>query len=384
VPETKPTFGMRQLTSGALSAHSVFQWLIDCDDKKLLHVPLATCRLLLCPSPGEISLPPALAYGSADQATFESAANAWRCDASSRTGNVTFFYFAGHGVQRGPGDHVMLLAGFGKPKAPVLKEGVELKELTWGMAPSQKNARPHMGRNQLYFIDSCRVKPEAFKEHVDMKAAPFFEDVTTPDDGYPAPTIFYATAPNRAAFSKKGQQTFFCQALLNCLNGGAGVNNKVFDEKHDPRWCITANCLNDAIRYHLEKICQAEGLDQHYTIECPGKDIIISLLTGTPNVDVSLLVIPSCAHHLVRLRVRDEEFQVVNGYDARELNSHNELVQFLAGYYRIDATISPPKPCYHDVSGQREAKPPHIEWRIPVEPPPKNAGAAQDDAGPAS
>ena len=104
-------WGMGQLTSTAASAFKMFEWLERTRAK--LPVPLATCRVLLSPSPQEPHL-----NGVADAATTMNvlaAANEWRNDASSNRDNVTFFYFAGHGVQRTKEDAVMCLEDFLQP-----------------------------------------------------------------------------------------------------------------------------------------------------------------------------------------------------------------------------------------------------------------------------
>ena len=102
-------------------------------------MPLTSCRLLLSPSPPEIASEPALA-DLADAATVENlndAAYAWRADAASDRDNVTLFYFAGHGVQRLHGEHVLLLQDFGKPNTCLLRSAFDSTNLIQGMAVTE-------------------------------------------------------------------------------------------------------------------------------------------------------------------------------------------------------------------------------------------------------
>ena len=105
-------WGMGQLTSTASSAHMIFEWLKAAQ----LSVPLATCRLLLSPSPGEAAL-----SGVAEPATVDNLlreADAWRRDASTNRDNATLFYFAGHGIQRTKEDAVLCLQDFRRTPGP--------------------------------------------------------------------------------------------------------------------------------------------------------------------------------------------------------------------------------------------------------------------------
>jgi hypothetical protein len=88
-PAERPKFGMRQLTRAALSAYRVFEWLVASEKKDLLSAPLATCRLLLSPSPEEaalITLPSECPYFPAKLEGFMDAARGWQLDAAFRAG----------------------------------------------------------------------------------------------------------------------------------------------------------------------------------------------------------------------------------------------------------------------------------------------------------
>jgi Caspase domain len=156
--------GMSQLTSAALSAFRMAQWLERRADR--LTAPLATLRLLLSPSEREVEdVEPALAT-VAEPCIFEALRSEvadWRDDASGRSDDVTLFYFAGHGVQRVKGDAVMLCEDFGDGVGGVLDRAISGVNLYNGMAPAP--GREGIARTQFYFIDACRIRPDAFSQY---------------------------------------------------------------------------------------------------------------------------------------------------------------------------------------------------------------------------
>src|SRR5690606_6608844 len=87
---------------------------------------------------------------------FRAAADAWRADARAHRGGATFFYFAGHGVQRTRDDAVLLLEGFGAP-GPALQHAAATRNLLDGMAPAP--SQQEIARTQFYFVDARRNRP---------------------------------------------------------------------------------------------------------------------------------------------------------------------------------------------------------------------------------
>ena len=141
------SYGMGQLSSTSLTAYKMYRWLLE--NKDLLPVPLATIRLLLSPSEGELKIEPSiqelLQSNKAKLSTkdnFVLEAKAWRSDARTSEDNVTFFYFAGHGVQRKKDDAVMLLRDFGYPAiGGSLANAAAMENLFYGMAPPQDTTK---------------------------------------------------------------------------------------------------------------------------------------------------------------------------------------------------------------------------------------------------
>jgi hypothetical protein len=198
-PENSENFGMKQLTSTAMTAYKIHKWLID--NKNRLPLPLATLRLLLSPSPTEADKEPTL-NGLAEPCTlnnFLQAATDWRADAGTNKGNVTFFYFAGHGIQRGKDDSVLLMEDFNDGLGGYLKNSVETIKLFFGMAPPN-NTKENMARTQLYFIDACRNLPPKFKNFDKVASTPVFDvELSGADDRSSAPIFYAAISDTKAA-----------------------------------------------------------------------------------------------------------------------------------------------------------------------------------------
>jgi Caspase domain len=172
VKATRDAFELQQTASPARTAMAIHRWLQE--NSGYLQVPLGSVRLLLSPSEEEKTAEPEL-QSTGDSATRNNvlaAAAEWRRDASSNQGNVTLFYFAGHGVQRGSGDEVMLLEDFGDITGGLLYNAIDRATLIAGMAPSR--SKPQIDRTQFYFLDCCRVKPFVFHRYDMLSTTPVF------------------------------------------------------------------------------------------------------------------------------------------------------------------------------------------------------------------
>jgi hypothetical protein len=153
---------MQQLSSTALSVFRMYEWLLARRDR--LPLPLASVRLLLSPSPGEVAAEPGIATAGASACTralFSAEVRKWRTDAASHRDGMSLFYFAGHGVQRKRDDAVMLLEDFGNPDEGLPTNAVAIDNLFNGMAPPLASER--MARWQVYFVDACRIALAEFR-----------------------------------------------------------------------------------------------------------------------------------------------------------------------------------------------------------------------------
>jgi hypothetical protein len=246
------SYGMEQLSAAALSAYSVYKWLIT--RKDFLPERLATIRLLLSPSPAEVTRIPAMtAVTPCTKQAFTEMAYEWRIDAASNSNNITFFYFAGHGVQPFTSNSTaMLMEDFGAPYQSLLSSSVEVGNLFYGMAPSTMH--PDIARTQFFFIDCCRVSDEGLQRFQKLSAPPLWDVDTSPGriDDRRAP-IFFAAVPGAAAYALPGQYTFFSKALLDCLNNDAADLRSDLHPSGDECWCIGTHRLGENLEIALEQ-----------------------------------------------------------------------------------------------------------------------------------
>ncbi len=329
-PLTPESFGMRQLSSTALTKYKIYRWLLD--HQQNFPVPLATCRLLLSPSPDEVAVEPGL-KGLAEPCTLNNflvAANDWRTDASSHQENVTFFYFAGHGVQRTKDDSVLLLEDFDGRIGGLLRNAVDTNNIFKGMAKS--NTYPNMAQTQLYFIDACRDFLSAFKNFEPESTTPVFRVQLSGEDKRTAP-IFYA-------------------------NGDAGELKEVNGQE---RWHISVHSLNAALETKIDDWNKTLGAQQDFILGGLVANTPTHFLDLTPLVEIVLEVVPLDALNCTRIKVLDDQgvpipepvpFPVLP-------NLHPYRCKWIAGFYTISAEIDPPDQRYINFPGRaRPVMPP--------------------------
>lgn len=344
---------MGQLSSTATTAQKITDWIKTAQ----LPVPLATCRLLLSPSAAE----PAL-NGAADAATLDnvlSEADAWRTDASTDPGNVAFFYFAGHGIQRNKDDAVLCLHDFRRTPGPALMRAVDIATIRAGMSPAP--ARPNIARTQFYFVDACRVQPTQLAKFAPMETTAVFDKDLAGEDDRTSP-VFYSSISNKAALAIPAGQTLFSQALLECLTG-AGGDSLGEDPAGNPLWGVLVSSLNRALEMRIEALNRQLGADQTYTTGGQFKDATICRLLTAPMVDVQLSIDPAAACAVGKLDVFDDG-NVVTLSQAAPLPQ--PIRQRLpAGLYNIVLSFNPPAP-FVTKSKIQAAKAPNASWKVRV------------------
>ena len=337
------SFQLRQLSSTALSAYRLYHWLVEHKDQ--LALPLATVRLLLAPSETELGLAADLQHLGETPTRKEVAAAVrhWRRDARAHSDGMTFFYFAGHGVQRHKGDAVMLLHDFGDPDDGILAKTAEFRDIYYGMAPPKAIAANTMARRQLYFVDACRMLPSEFRSFEKVAISGIFGDVELGGvDDRRAP-VFFSSLPGAKAYALRGEQTLFSRALLNCLYGSAA---EAWTENGTTRRAVTVHSLNTTLEKEIEALREEHGGTQDYHPDV-GKNAVLCFLPEEPETDqqprVEVLVDiqPATAAAHARLLIHDADDAVVldqrSPIDPRPLS-----MQLPEGFYLIVA--EPQKP----------------------------------------
>ena len=271
--------------AAALSACKIYHWLIE--QQNTLTAPLATVRLLLSPSQEETELEPDLhsreSLEACSRSNFKHAIYDWREDASSKEGNVTFFYFSGQGVGIYDNDVLLLLEDFGNPRYPVLRNAVGFGNIYNGMTVSP--SRRAMARTQFYFIDTER---RFWRELISKPNVPAVFDVELGARDDRSAPIFYAAIPGSAAYTSPGKGSIFTNALLDCLEGPAVDPTGEYRE-NQMLWRVSVLSLNRALESAFDKMKrerEKRGLQelQAYALGGLVKDTTICLIDKPPPV----------------------------------------------------------------------------------------------------
>ncbi|WP_372717613.1 caspase family protein [Novipirellula sp.] len=333
-------FGLRKLSSPALSAFRLYRWLQE--NESSLPAPLGHVSLLLSPSLAEVAadaeLAAAQAAGSFRPAAlddFQEAAGLWRDAASDDPDSMTWFYFAGHGIQRSREDAILLLQDFGQKYGGPLQHAVDIHTIFYGMAPSA--SRPQIARQQMYFIDACRMRPEEFQKIATPNPSEAFQVELSGQDDRRAP-IFFATISGAKALGFQSKLSLFCETLLKCLDGAAGL--PIDEDDGSLSWKVTSRSLPDAMRTYLDEWNAYGGPDQTFTVGglMPG-DVVLRNLAGPPMVDVLIDINPDLARSLAHISVTE----AVN-LSMMPLTPPGPPfeVQWPAGIYRLQVEADPP------------------------------------------
>ena len=364
-PPAENDWGLPQLSATALTGYKIYRWLID--RRHQLPKKLATVRLLLSPSDAEA---PKIAQGMAeirqalegegvdlqDSASpctleaFTAEARRWRKDAISDTHdeNVTFFYFAGHGIQRKNNDPILLLEDFGNPDAGLVAKTVDFNSFFEGMAPP-RDPQKKIARTQLYFVDACRVRPDDLNKYQFPSIADILDVELGGVDNRSAP-VFYATVSNTKAYARTGEQTLFSEGLIECLDGYAGTATNQEDAQGYAKYSVTIYSLSKALNAKVESI-KSLKVDQEFYPTGSGKDATIVNLLRPPEVQCTLHVEPEPAARLVSVNLQYPAGGQVEGWSLSPVEPHPYRGQLRAGIYALEARITnPPQPPYVDAS----------------------------------
>jgi hypothetical protein len=369
------TFGLRQVTSTALTAYRIYQWLKspgaspeaaagpagvppggaanDAADGAVdpvapavplsqLALPLASIRLLVAPSAVELAKEPGLAAVASEcrLVDLQKAAKAWREDAKELKDNETFFYFAVHGVQRADSNPTILLGDFGDGLGDVLQNAVDVDSLRYGMRPTD-GQRPNMARTQFYFVDACRDLPPDLKALEQRKpSAAFAVDLESGIDDRCAP-VFYASVPGSQARAFPGRQTVFSEALLACLNGAAADRDKKL-------WAVTVFTLVAGLRARVDRLARELNAKIDYDVDKAGKNAVIVRMSAPPTVDVSVEVDPIDALQVTGVTLTRKPKGTVWELPGPPIAPHPHPGRLPAGFYDLSWRIAVPAPDHPD------------------------------------
>jgi hypothetical protein len=236
---------LKRLRSSAISAHALFQKLLALDVDGRLVRPLATVRFLHSPAPEELVKEPALATiggAPATRSSISDALDGWRTDVATAAENQSLFYFCGHGIRRSLEESILLAADFLQKGGPKLFNSFRLSNVRNGMVPGP--SFPNIGREQFYFVDACREKPDALDTLDTTETPKIFDAELGGLDDRRAP-VFFATMTGGLAAGLPAQPTFFANALIWAMDNGSFGSQKL--DGPGVVWPVTAPSLKVGI-----------------------------------------------------------------------------------------------------------------------------------------
>jgi len=279
--------GMGQLKSPPHSARSIAQWLIE--DYRHPVKPLASLSLLIS-EPGDTAFTYRLGKrvktanpAPASMQEVKQAVRAWRALGDEDPENLLLFFFCGHGIARVP-DLALLLSDFGAIPDGPLEGALDFRRFRQNMVECA-------AREQLYFVDACRVGSELLISNDGYAGHPIIERTgarNTSESLRQAP-VFYATLSGARAYAIPGQPSIFTKALLEAFSGaGSG------DE--EGQWRVRTNLLHDALGFLMKDATERLGLPKLQLSAVDDLSLIQLNEISTPHVPVVVSCRPEQAN----------------------------------------------------------------------------------------
>jgi hypothetical protein len=299
-----------RISTSAISALAFRKWL----DTAKLPVPLVSVRLLVSPSPEEISRDQTLESlrTPCTSDVFIDESSRWRSDLAFNTGNVAIFFFSGHGLMRAPTESLLLFEDFGSSRGRMLQGAVELNSIIYGLVPGTPMLSS-IARRQYFFIDTPRIYINS-PEFAPLRATPVFDaNLSTIDDREMA--VFYAAAPGGMAFEERNGYTIFTNTLLRGLTGAAADTPSLTGDDHNNEWFVTVNSLAGYLAREGTRLSSEHKIDISFGVSGTARDAILT------RVDVPQKI-PLYVHVGARLNTREH---------VELRNQHGELVERING-----------------------------------------------------
>jgi hypothetical protein len=325
-------FGLVGATTPATGAFHFARWLRDRYRPK---APLATVRLLLSPSRrelGDVELATAAAEVSpARRSEVGAALLDWQDVCQGQPDGAAVLYISGHGVAQSRTDHSVLLQDFAADRR-VMDYSVDIGRVHRGMAG------PMFPQEQFYFVDACRIRPDAFTRYRYAGDGLGLLEEWDGQDRRAAP-VYFSASPGDAAFGEPGRGTVFSQALLRCLEGAA------VDDFADAqgRFRITATSLQQALEQQVAELAGGLGRRQDVVVGGQIRDAVLHYFEQPPELPVTIELRPQQATSLAVADLWDcrRDARVL---EQRRFERNPMSWSVPVGLYSLDVTIDPASP----------------------------------------
>jgi hypothetical protein len=270
-----------QLNSPPVSARTMADWFTG-GTYLNPNVPLGSVEMLLSDASGQQYTLPGGATVEIEDATMSRIQRAFtdwynRCNADP--GNLAFFYFCGHGLQKDAA--ILLPEDFAQNQLNPWFTAIDFDRTYRGMEQCA-------AQTQFYVIDACRNWSTSMLQDLDVEGQTLKRTIIGQQQQRTAPRLF-ATANGLPAFGDTGGVSRLTSALIECLNGSGA-------ERQNGRWSVLTSSLGEAVQ-KLVNIKNSELLpQQRQSVDPAGGDYSVGtrVLTYLGNGLVPQVLVTFC------------------------------------------------------------------------------------------
>jgi hypothetical protein len=267
-PLAADPFGLSQVTTPRFTGPLIAEWLLQSLNNDTR--PLGSLEVLLSPSGPIATAAGAVMAAPATMANIEQSFNAWFTRANARPDNAALLYYCGHGLAKV--SQYLLAEDFGNPNdADIWKKCIDFDGLRVHM-------RKCRARTQLFFVDACRETPFGLLAQIDTRGERLVS-ATFNDPPVPCSAAYYATTDGRLAYGPDDGPTYFCRALIACLNGVAA-------QRKNGKWIVDTYSLGNGLgqtmqhyarRFKLPLSCNPDASGISVIHEAPAPRVVVAI-----------------------------------------------------------------------------------------------------------
>jgi Caspase domain len=297
--------------------------------------PLVSIRLLLSPSDLELQDPEMAATAAqvepATTANVRAALLEWQAACQEQPDGMAVVYLSGHGASQSRIDHSVLLEDFAADRL-VMDHSVDVGRVHRGMAG------PTLPQTQFYFVDACRIRPDAFSRYRAAGNGLGLPEEWYGEDQRAAP-IYFSASPGTAALGEPGNGTLFSQALMHCLHGTA-----VHDfADSQGRFAITGSSLQLALEQHVASLADRHEERQEVVVGGQVRGSVLHYFERAPELPLAVQLHPESAGPVAWADLWDSD-RAARVVEDGQFEVNPMVWRVPVGMYSLDVTIRPDTP----------------------------------------
>jgi hypothetical protein len=276
------------------SALAITEWLLT--EYHNERVALGSIEVLISPTQ-EFPLDSTIhTIETATKDHVSTAVQAWLTRANSDPGNVSVFYFCGHGVEKDT--QYLLLEDYGANPFQPTEASIALGKFHTGMLSCAAGT-------QLFIADACRQVPWDLLKEIDPQGQAFVTGSYAGNTSRDAP-IMYATGFGDESHGQPNEVTRFTQALIAALRGAAADSESI-EPPWEIRWLRLAECIQTLLAE------SSTGTTQRMTTGGQARNALIAELAEPPIVPLTIRCNPddASAHNALQLSLTTDPSVIV-------------------------------------------------------------------------